>query len=269
MDIGPSDQLLTVRPIGILLSSAKTKFQLPHQPSLDAPEVDTIELYPHNNYEVCLRDLEGFEYIWLLWWFHKNMHWKPLVRPPRGEEKKRGVFATRSPHRPNPLGISVLRLIKIKGRVLTVGSGDLLDGTPILDIKPYIPTIDAFPNAAYGWVEALEKEMTSPPQYTVALSPLAEEQHSWFQSKKLNFFEKAFEILERNPTPNRTRRITLFKDGSYRMGCGGWRIFYTVQNTAVYITHFSSGYPARILNNITKEPLHEHEELLEFHKIWP
>ena len=100
-----------------------------------------------------LKDLDSFSHIWLLPWFHLNGHRKkPLVQPPRGGPK-RGVLATRAPHRPNPLGLSVVELIKIEGRVLHVRGLDLIDGTPILDIKPYISDYDAHPEASRGWLE--------------------------------------------------------------------------------------------------------------------
>src|SRR6185437_11868823 len=88
--------------------------------------------------------LAGFERIWLLFVFHRSEGWKPLVRPPRGGGK-RGVLATRSPHRPNAIGLSAVELVAVEERALRVRGVDLLDGTPILDIKPYVPYADAFP----------------------------------------------------------------------------------------------------------------------------
>jgi tRNA-Thr(GGU) m(6)t(6)A37 methyltransferase TsaA len=105
-----------------------------------------------------IRGLEGFSHLWVLFWFHHARDRKVVVRPPRLKGKKKvGIFATRAPHRPNPLGLSVFPLLKteiIKSRaVLTLGSVDLVDGTPVFDIKPYLPYSDAIPAAASGWAE--------------------------------------------------------------------------------------------------------------------
>ena len=86
-----------------------------------------------------------------------SSNWKAQVLPPRGPKKKRGVFATRSPHRPNPIGITPVELIRVEKRRLIVGEVDLIDGTPILDIKPYVPAIDAFPGSKAGWVDEIER----------------------------------------------------------------------------------------------------------------
>lgn len=114
-----------------------------------------VVLEPGHNFEQALEDLDGFSKIWLIYWFDRNENWKPKVLPPRGPAVKRGVFATRSPHRPNPIGLSLVDLIEIKGRTLYLGNVDLLDKTPILDIKPYLPYAEAFPEAKAGWLEGL------------------------------------------------------------------------------------------------------------------
>lgn len=100
-------------------------------------------------------DLAGFERIWLLFVFHRSEGWKPQVRPPRGGGK-RGVLATRSPHRPNAIGLSAVELVAVEERALRVRGVDLLDGTPILDIKPYVPYADAFPASRAGWIDAID-----------------------------------------------------------------------------------------------------------------
>ncbi|MCS6808615.1 MAG: tRNA (N6-threonylcarbamoyladenosine(37)-N6)-methyltransferase TrmO [Bacteroidota bacterium] len=122
----------------------------------------TITLFPHRNFEQALSDIEGFERIWVLYVFHRNVRmgkssWKPKVLPPHGRVK-RGVFATRAPYRPNPLGLSVVRLLSIQGRILAVTDCDMLDATPVLDIKPYIPTYDAFPTSCVGWLDDIAGE---------------------------------------------------------------------------------------------------------------
>jgi tRNA (adenine37-N6)-methyltransferase len=101
------------------------------------------------------RDLAGFERIWLIFAFHRSEGWKAEVRPPRGGGK-RSVLATRSPHRPNAIGLSAVELVAVEDGALRVRGIDLLDGTPILDIKPYVPYADAFPDSRAGWIDELD-----------------------------------------------------------------------------------------------------------------
>ncbi|MDQ3032788.1 MAG: tRNA (N6-threonylcarbamoyladenosine(37)-N6)-methyltransferase TrmO [Myxococcota bacterium] len=155
-----------MEPIAIARTPYKERYGTPHQSTAlrgtreGAPVDATIELLPHVPLD-ALRSLEGFDRIWLIYVFHMNEGWSALVRPPRGPRVKRGVLATRSPHRPCPIGLSAVRLVGIEGRALRVHGVDLLDGTPVLDIKPYVPYADAFPDARAGWVDevdALEAE---------------------------------------------------------------------------------------------------------------
>lgn len=150
-----------MRPIAYARTPYKERYGTPHQPTTTrgtregAPGEGVIELVPEIPIE-ALRSLEGFDYVWVIYVFHMNEGWSPLVRPPRGPRVKRGVLATRSPHRPNPIGLSALRLVKIEGRELHVRGIDLLDGTPVIDLKPYVPYADAFPDARAGWVDEVD-----------------------------------------------------------------------------------------------------------------
>lgn len=240
---------LTLTPIGTIYTSMRTKFECPHQPlNSSSEEYSVIELLPGHDFEKALRDLSGFDRIWLLWWFHKNSTWRPLVLPPRGSAKKRGLFATRSPHRPNPIGLSAVSLIQISGRRLIVGSTDLLDGTPILDIKPYIAEVDAFPQAKSGWVSEVQGELSGEPRYSVEVAELARVQLSWLkESYNVEFFDRARAILERDPNPHRTRRIAKSKEGHFRMGCGPWRVIYRIEGESVIVERVARGYPERLL----------------------
>ena len=100
--------------------------------------------------------------MWVTSWLHLNRHWNPTVVPPRGPKVRRGVFATRAPQRPNQLGLSALRVERIEGCRIFVRGLDLLDQTPVLDIKPYIPYADAFPSARAGWLDELEEPPDAP-----------------------------------------------------------------------------------------------------------
>ncbi|WP_306601690.1 tRNA (N6-threonylcarbamoyladenosine(37)-N6)-methyltransferase TrmO [Geothrix sp. 21YS21S-2] len=148
----------TFHPIGTVRSPYRQRIDAPHQATVDArgPGGATLELDPGLP-EETLRDLEGFAYIWVVFALHKSEGWAPTVRPPRGPRVKRGVFATRSPHRPNAIGLSAVELLGIEGRTLLLGDVDLLDGTPVLDIKPYVPYADAFPEARAGWIDAVDE----------------------------------------------------------------------------------------------------------------
>jgi tRNA-Thr(GGU) m(6)t(6)A37 methyltransferase TsaA len=113
--------------------------------------IDFVEGFP----AAAFRDLAGFERIWLVFAFHRSEGWKAEVKPPRGGGK-RSVLATRSPHRPNAIGLSAVELVAVEETRLRVRGMDLLDGTPILDIKPYVPYADAFPAARAGWIDAID-----------------------------------------------------------------------------------------------------------------
>ena len=148
-----------LRPIARYEGDLPDKFGLPRQAGLvDALEGRVVFL-PEFRREEALRGLEGFSHVWLIWQFDraKRETWSPTVRPPRlGGNKRLGVFATRSPFRPNGLGLSCVRLLGItrdgeNGAVLRVAGADLADGTPIFDIKPYLPYADAHPEARSGF----------------------------------------------------------------------------------------------------------------------
>jgi len=147
-------------PIGIVRSPYRTRIDAPHQPTVvEGTETGNLaeallELDSELPLEALL-DLEGFERIWVIFAFHRSEGWKAMVRPPRGSSK-RGVLATRSPHRPNAIGLSAVELVAVEGRTLRVRGVDLLDGTPVLDIKPYVPYADAFPEAKAGWIDAVD-----------------------------------------------------------------------------------------------------------------
>lgn len=146
--------------IGVVHSCYTEKFGIPRQPGLVEAAEASLELIPPYNRPEAVKGLQGFSHIWITFVFHgvTREAWKPTVRPPRlGGNQRIGVFATRSTHRPNPIGLSVVELLGIEctdGRVLLRLKGaDLLDGTPVLDIKPYIPYADSVPEANAGFAD--------------------------------------------------------------------------------------------------------------------
>ena len=147
-------------PIAYVRSPYHARIDAPHQPTVVAgtergaaaeARIEFIAGFP----DAALQDLDGFARIWLVFVFDRSDGWVAQVRPPRGGGK-RGVLATRAPHRPNPIGLSAVELVAVAPGALQVRGLDLLDGTPILDIKPYVPYADAFPGSAAGWIDALD-----------------------------------------------------------------------------------------------------------------
>ena len=173
-----------------------TKFGLPRQSGLAPSLRSKIVFEPAFRIPEALRGLEGFSHIWLIWGFSESEGWSPTVRPPRlGGNVRMGVFATRSPFRPNPIGLSSVRLEGIEtdgenGLVLIVAGADLMDGTPIYDIKPYLPGVDAHPEATDGFVGAHPQTLL-----TVQLDPSLTAVLSAGQQAALR------EILAQDPRP--------------------------------------------------------------------
>ena len=147
--------------VGFVVSPYRERYGAPHQPGVllgtreGVHAEGHIVLADHIAPEV-LDDLAGFVRIWVLYAFHLNQGWKPKVKPPRGPRVARGLFATRSPDRPNPIGLSCVEIVRIEDSKIYIRGFDMLDGTPVLDIKPYLPYADAFPDAKAGWVDELE-----------------------------------------------------------------------------------------------------------------
>jgi len=145
-------------PIGYVRSPYQRRFGTPQQAAaVGSTEDAVLELIPTLIPAVALADLEGMERLWVLSWLHRGGTWAPQVMPPRGARVRRGLFATRSPDRPNPIGLSAVRLMRVEGCNLHVKGIDLIDGTPILDLKPYVPYADAFPQAKAGWIDEVPR----------------------------------------------------------------------------------------------------------------
>lgn len=146
-------------PIGYIQSCFKEKFGVARQSMMIPQALGILKLNPNPAYPNALSHLTEFSHLWVIFVFHKNIEkgWRPLINPPRIEAPKQvGVFASRSPHRPNPIGMSVVKIEKIDflapgGIELHLSGLDILDGTPVLDIKPYLPFADSFADATLGW----------------------------------------------------------------------------------------------------------------------
>lgn len=153
---------MTLEPIALLRSCFGEKFAVPRQPGLCPDAWGTLEWLPEFRCPDMVRGLEGFSHLWLIFGFHQTagQGWHPTVRPPRlGGNQRVGVFASRSTFRPNPLGLSLVRLERIEqspahGPVLHLGGVDLVDMTPVYDIKPYLPYAECIPDASHGYAPA-------------------------------------------------------------------------------------------------------------------
>jgi tRNA-Thr(GGU) m(6)t(6)A37 methyltransferase TsaA len=187
---------MNIEPVGIIRSCFKEKFGIPRQPGLIKSATATLELLPPYNVAEALRGIEEFSHLWIVFVFHESIceTFQPTVRPPRlGGNTRVGVFATRSPFRPNPIGLSVVELKAVRGTTLELVGGDFLDGTPVLDIKPYIPYADNIPGARGGFADGAPE-----PVNTVAFSPEAEKFFRTLEKEKRQLIT---DVLGYNPRP--------------------------------------------------------------------
>ncbi|WP_380184551.1 tRNA (N6-threonylcarbamoyladenosine(37)-N6)-methyltransferase TrmO [Kalamiella sp. sgz302252] len=193
----------TFQPIGTIHSPWKEKFAVPRQPGLIQDGGGELLLLPPYNQPEAVRGLEAFSHLWLLFVFHQTMAggWRPTVRPPRlGGNARMGVFATRSTFRPNPIGMSLVELRGIRTQkgevVLELGSLDLVDGTPIVDIKPYLPFAEAVPDARAGFAQE-----APPASMPVAFSPQAAQQIAQHGQRYPHLERFISEVLAQDPRP--------------------------------------------------------------------
>lgn len=149
-----------MEPIGYIESCYKDKFGTPRQPGLVKKALAKLKIRADLQPAEALQGLEGFSHVWLIWVFHQNKvaRYHAKVHPPRLGGKSMGLFATRTPHRPNPIGLSLVELVSVEKDGIVVSGADLVDGTPILDIKPYLPEVEAIPEARTGWPAEVIKD---------------------------------------------------------------------------------------------------------------
>lgn len=258
----PKAPELTLKPIGVVRSPFGDRASAPRQPAASGGTSGRIELYPGNQFEDALIDLARFQYVWVLFWFHLNDSWKPKVLPPRSTER-RGVFATRSPYRPNPIGMSVLGLERVEGLTLHVRDLDILDDTPVLDLKPYLPYTDAIPGANHGWLEdageALPARGTTPlvtlgeataarpvdppGAYTVLFAPQATLALAFLREHGVELEAPLAQALSLGPSPHAYRRIKREADGNgFRIALREWRAHFDVEGKVVTVRRLFTGY---------------------------
>lgn len=239
---------LTLEPIGYVRTALATKVEAARQPRASGGAAGVIELLPGRNFEHALCDLEQWDHIWVLFWFDRNEGWRPKVLPPRSRTGRKGVFATRSPHRPNPLGLSAVRLERIDGLTLHVRDVDMLDGTPVLDLKPYVPYTDAIAEAGNGWLSNADAPRDPIPAFAVEWCATAAEQAEWVEARTgLPLRERATATLTLGPEPHPYRRIRREQEG-FTLCVKDWRLRFRVDERRVSVARVESGVRPSLLN---------------------
>lgn len=221
-------QDVIIHPIAHMESDFLTKFGIPRQSGLVEELDSTIVFEPEYRNPDALRGLEGFSYIWIIWQFSKNLRkdWSPTVRPPRlGGNTRMGVFATRSSFRPNGLALSCVRLLGIvetedRGTVLRVAGADLMNGTPIFDIKPYIPYSDAHPEALGGFTDSANAFLLEVKCQNSLLEVVPEEKRSALLG-----------VLSHDPRPSYQHDL----DRVYGLDFAGCNVKFTVRENVLQV----------------------------------
>ena len=214
---------VTIKVIARMKSDCPTKFGIPRQSGLVEDLRSTVVFEPEFRNADALRGIEGYSHLWLIWQFSEAVRedWSPTVRPPRlGGNTRMGVFATRSPFRPNSLGLSSVKLLGVEqteeyGTVLHVGGADLMDGTPIFDIKPYIPYGDCHPEATGGFTDTAGEFLLHVNFPAPLLAKLPEEKQ-----------QAAIGVLSHDPRPSYQRT----PDRVYGLSFAGFDIRFTVKD---------------------------------------
>ena len=217
-----------IKPVAVLRCDYRTKFGIPRQPGIVEDIEGRIIFEEEFADREAIRGIEEFSHLWLIWQFSENLEagWNPTVRPPRlGGNERRGVFATRSPYRPNALALSCVRLKRIEDNgggmpVLVVTGADLMDNTPIFDIKPYIPYADSIPDATSGFApdEGVKKEVIIPEEISAGIP-----------GETLRAIEQ---ILSLDPRPGYKKE----GDKIYRFEFSDYRIGFKAEGGAIILT---------------------------------
>lgn len=215
-------------PIGTMNTCFREKFGTPRQANMISEALGVIKMKPDPVYTLALQHLDRFSHLWILFVFHHHLEkpWRPTIRPPRVDgPRKVGVFASRSPHRPNPIGMSAVKLDWIDlapsdGVEIHVSGVDILDGTPVLDIKPYLPYADSIPGADAGWAQGEIQK------FDVRFSQKALDQIQKMQiNRHPRMRELISQMLEWDPRPKSQRKTMPIDDPKTQGFVFGFRIF--------------------------------------------
>lgn len=251
--------MFTFEEIGRFYCDENYRYDAPRQGVFANENEGVIELRRGKNFEQALEDLAGVERIWVIFVFDQNKNWKTKTNPPVAPNRKIGVFATRSPYRPNPIGLSCVELVRIDGLKLYIRNFDLLNNTPVLDIKPYISMADAFNDSRVAWLEEAEKL-----EYTIEFSELFLAQ-SDFIYQACNFDIRNFcQIqLSVNPLDKNRKRIEEVGDNLYEIAFRTWRIsFVLFENELLRVMSIRSNYSPIELTDLAHDKYND--KLLHF-----
>ena len=221
--------MIALKQIGVIRTDFPEKFGIPRQSGLIDELRSTLVFEPEFRVPEALRGIEQYSHLWLIWEFSKAVRdgWSPTVRPPRlGGNTRMGVFATRSPFRPNPLGLSCVRLVGVEyntpeGAVLHLAGADLMDGTPIYDIKPYLPYVDCKPEASNGFALAQQEgvlEVHLPEELAARIPP-----------EKLPALKA---VLAQDPRP----QYISDPEREFTMSFAGFEVSFTVRGNTLSVT---------------------------------
>ena len=236
---------MTLKVIAYARNGHTDKFGIPRQSREESPILTRIVFEPEFSMREALRGIEGYSHLWLLWGFSEVDSWSPTVRPPRlGGNKRMGVFATRSPFRPNPIGLSSVRLLKAYPRPLPEGKGvrwellvsgaDVLDGTPIYDIKPYLSFSDSHPDARNGFAEETKNYHLEVDWGMYSPDYLSKTDRQWTENgpkTDRQWVDEVEYILRQDPRPGYQND----PEREYKMDYAGWRVTFKVRENKVII----------------------------------
>lgn len=237
--------------IGVFRCDEKYRYDTPRQGVFANGNIGVIELAKGRNFEQAIVDLAGVERLWLLFVFHNNSNWKAKTSPPVAPNRKIGVFATRSPYRPNPIGLSCVELVKIEGLKIFVRNFDLLDGTPILDIKPYISLADSFSQSRVNWLDEAKKE-----EYFLEFSDrFLKKSEIIYQKGKLDPIKFCEVQLSVNPLDAERKRIMKIANDEFVISFRTWRIKFSLEQNSriLHVSDIDSGYSDLELSNIQED----------------
>ncbi len=231
---------LTLTPIAQIRSCYPERFGIPRQSGLVNAATAEIVFGATEANKLSLRGIEQFSHLWIIFWFHQGFEqFKPLVQPPRlGGKKTMGVYATRSPNRPNPIGLSAVRLEQVEYKpkeiLLHIRGGDVLDGTPVLDIKPYVPYADAIPTATSAWATA-----ESPLRVHWSAEAAAYMEDRWAQGQiaaPQAICDLIEQTIAQDPRPAHERRRDGQVDQEWNLRVGGFDVFWKVEGGVAWVT---------------------------------
>ena len=226
-------------PIGVFSCPRKYRFETPRQGAFaDNSGVIVLNAEDPRLAEAC-RDLNGVERIWVIFCFHLNSGWRPFIQPPVSPGGRRvSTLATRAPYRPNPIGMSCVELVRVEKNKLYVRDSDLLDGTPVLDIKPYIPAADAFPASRVAWLDEAEAD-----KYSIEYTPDAMARSEWLRGQGGPDLENFCSVqLAFDPFNRRRKRVGEEPEGGWSIGCRTWRVYFTVTEKLLTVHAVRSHY---------------------------